>query len=373
MVGPKTMIRSALVLTVAVRAQIDLPVGKDLDPYLFPSVDTLYLLEQGLDSLPAPTSPGFADEIRQWTEDPSISTVRVDTANRVLHYTSRSLGTVQRTNGVVSATESSYLPQSGVVDYTKWLFDTEGRRVAQYFGRRSGGFEFGSDTISYDWNRSGCPDESWGDTKRTWTLDADGRCSRGTIHVKSGDSWSEEGVVDQLVWDGDRLKAVFELEIDGEVVDTVAKGLYSHDGDGNWTKVEHFNRTGSGAWRMDARSVNEWVDGRFTNGIDTEYDRAGNVVWSLQLSTVPPWTSSVLNRQLARPAVEARVVGSVVEFSNPEARVAQVRITDPEGRAVAEFAVPSRGTVSWSGTRHGILLWSASSEGRRAAGRLVLR
>lgn len=373
MVRPKTMIRSALVLTVAVRAQIDLPVGKDLDPYLFPSVDTLYLLEQGLDSLPAPTSPDFADEIRKWTQDPSISSVRVDTVNRVLHYTSRSLGTVQRTNAGVSGTETSYLPQSGSVDYTKWLFDSQGRRTAQIFGTRSGGFEFGSDTISYDWSRSGCPDESWADTKRTWTLDADGRCSRGTIHVKSGDKWSEGGVVDQLVWDGNRLKAVFELEIDGEVVDTVAKDIYSHDGDGNWTKVEHFLKIGSGAWRMDARSINEWVDGKFANGLDTEYDRAGNVVWSLRLSTVPPWTSSVRSRSIAKRTVEARVVGAMVQFSNPEARVAQVRITDPKGRTVAEFAVPSRGTASWSASRRGILLWSASSEGHLAAGRLVLR
>ena len=373
MVRPKTMIRFALVLTLAVRAQIDLPIGKDLDPYLFPSVDTLYLLEEGLDSLSTPTSPEFADEIRKWTQDPSIASVRVDTANRVLHYTSRSLGTVQRKNGVIVGAESSYLPKSGVVDYTKWLFDTEGRRIAQFFGRRSGEGEVGSDTISYDWTRSGCPDEFWADTKRAWTVDADGRCLHATIYAKSGSEWSEMGVADHLVWSDGRLSAMVEMEIDEDVVDTVAKDLYSHDGAGNWTKVEHFLKTSSGDWRMAARLVNEWVDGKFVHGLDTEYDRAGNVVWSMQLSTVSPWGTSVRNRQLARPTVEAQVVGSVVEFSNPDARVAQVRITDPKGRTVAEFAVPSRGTASWSASRHGILLWSASSEGHRAAGRLVLR
>lgn len=373
MIRPMTMIRSALALTMAVQAQIDLPIGKDLDPYQFPSVDTLYLLEEGLDSLSAPTSPDFADEIRKWTQDPSISSVRVDTANRVLHYTSRSVGTVQRTNGVVSGTETSYLPNSAGVDFTRWLFDSQGRRTAQIFGSRSSGGVVRTDTISYDWSRSGCPDEFWADTKRSWTVDEDGRCSRGTIHSKSGDSWSDVWMVDQLVWEGNRLSAVFELEIDGVVVDTVAKDVYSHDGDGNWTKVEHFKRTASGAWRMDARSVNEWVDGKFADGLDTEYDNAGNVVWSLRLSIVPPWSVSVRNRRLARSTLQARVAGSVVEFSNPEAGAAQVRIADPNGRTVAEFAVPSRGTAFWNGSGRGILLWSASSEGHRAAGRLVLR
>jgi hypothetical protein len=180
-------------------------------------------------------------------------------------------------------------------------------------------------------------------------------------------------MVDQLVWEGNRLSAVFELEIDGVVVDTVAKDVYSHDGDGNWTKVEHFKKIGPGAWRMDARSVNEWVDGKFADGLDTEYDNAGNVVWSLRLSIVPPWSVSVRNRQLARSTLQARAAGSVVEFSNPEAGAAQVRIADPNGRTVAEFAVPSRGTASWNGSGRGILLWSASSKGHRAAGRLVLR
>ncbi|HQF56415.1 MAG TPA: hypothetical protein PK208_14955 [Fibrobacteria bacterium] len=374
MLRPKTMISTALVLAVVVRAQIDLPVGKDLDPYLFPSVDTLYLLEEGLDSLPAPTSPDFVSKIRKRTEDPTISSVRVDTANRVLHYASRSVGSLKRTDGVVSGTETSYPSPAAGVDYTRWLFDAQGRRVSQIFGTRSGGFEFGSDTISYDWSRSGCPDEFWADTKREWTVDAQGHCSRGTIYAKSGDTWSEVGVVDQLVWDGNKLAAAIELEIDGSTVDTVAKDIYSHDGDGNWAKVDRFSKTGSGVWRLDARSINEWDGGKFAKGLDTEYDRAGNVVWSLQLSTVPPSTSSARNRSLSRGGLEARVVGAEAVFANPQVGEAQVRITDLQGRTVAEFAVPSLGKVSWSGARGGIWLWRASSsEHGAAAGRLVLR
>lgn len=374
MLRPKTMIPTALALVVVVHAQIDLPVGKDLDPYLFPSVDTLYLLEEGLDSLPAPTSPDFVSKIRKRTEDPTISSVRVDTANRVLHYASRSVGTLKRMDGAVSGTETSYPSPAAGVDYTLWLFDAQGRRVSQIFGTRSGGFEFGSDTISYDWSRSGCPDEFWADTKREWTVDAQGHCSRGTIYAKSGGTWSEVGVVDQLIWDGNRLNAAYELEIDGTTVDTVAKDIYSHDGDGHWTKVERFSKTGSGVWRLDARSINEWDGGAFVKGLDTEYDRAGTVVWSLQLATVPFSTNSVRNRSLPQGGMEARVVGAEVVFANPNASEGRIRITDLQGRAVAEFTVPSLGKVAWSSPRGGILLWCASSsEHGAAAGRLVLR
>ena len=106
MIRPTTLFRSGLLLAMVVQAQIDLPLGKDLDPYSFPAIDTLYLLEEGLDSLSAPTSPDFASEIRKWTEDPSITSVRVDTANRVLHYTSQSIGTVKRSSGAISGTRS---------------------------------------------------------------------------------------------------------------------------------------------------------------------------------------------------------------------------------------------------------------------------
>lgn len=374
MIRPTTFFRSGLLLAMVVQAQIDLPLGKDLDPYSFPAIDTLYLLEEGLDSLSAPTSPDFASEIRKWTEDPSITSVRVDTANRVLHYTSQSIGTVKRSNGAISGTEMTYVSQPGVVDYTRWQFDTQGRRVAQFFGTRSGGFEFGSDTIVYDWSRSGCPDEFWADTKREWSVDAEGRCIRGTIYAKSGSAWGEVGLVNQLVWVGNRLSVVFELEIDGTNVDTLAKDVYFHDNDGNWTKVENFKKTDSGTWRLDARSTNEWGGGKFTEGLDTEYDGAGNIVWSQKMSPVSPWTSSLRMPRVLGAGLVARVNGSAVEFSNREGIPTKVRIADPEGRTITELTVPSRAGASWNGAgRHGVLLWSAFSSGHRTAGSLVLR
>jgi len=374
MIRPTTLFRSGLLLATVLHAQIDLPIGKDLDPYLFPAIDTLYLLEEGLDSLSASTSPDFAGEIRKWTEDPSITSVRVDTANRVLHYTSQSIGTVIRANGSISGTEMAYVSQPGVVDYTKWLFDTQGRRVSQIFGTRSGGFEFGSDTIVYDWSRSGCPDELWADTKREWSVDAEGRCIRGTIYAKSGNVWGQVGLVNQLVWVGNHLSVVFELEIDGANVDTLAKDVYYHDNDGNWTKVENFKKTASGTWRLDARSTNEWGGGKFTKGLDTEYDDAGNIVWSQKLSTVSSWTSSLQGSYVLGAGLVARVDGSAVEFSNREGIPTRVRIVDPEGRSIGELTIPPRGSASWNGAgRHGVLFWSALTSGNRTAGRLVLR
>lgn len=362
---------SSLILGLAALsvAQVDFPIGKDLDRYLLSPADTLYYLEEGIDSLPEASSPEFGEAIREWKQDPQVASVRVDTAKRLLHYTYGLMETVQRDGNVVSGAVLTHLHRPADQSFTRWEFDGQGRRIRQIFGDRLDGVESGLDTISYLWTREGCPDEIWADTKREWTVDADGRCTRGVVFGRSASGWGEVGVENLFFWAAGRLTHATEIEIDGDDVDTVAKTVFQHDGEGNWTKSETFRKGPTGSWRTTSRSNNQWSDGKFAGGRDTAFGGAGEVVWTRTVSLRSP-TAGIAPKVVASGSgLRARIVDGALEFSNPDTKAMRLVVVRADGGSLADLVVPARGGLRWAPPAgNGLVVWSAGA----ASGKLLL-
>lgn len=360
-------------LSAVASAQVGLPFGKDMDRYVMPPADTLYLQEEGIDTLPNPTDPGFASTIKDWQDDLRVSSVSVDTANRLLRYSYVSVGVVKRSNGVVAEVETTYPKLVGTLDFTRWSFDAQGRRTRLVSGTRSKEIESKLDTLELSWSNEGCADEIFEtNSKRTWTVDADGRCAYGKLFYRTGGVWNDENIAVAVLWKDNRLAVTAELEIDGSNVDTLAKDVYSHDDAGNWTGTLHYVRTEAGAWRLAARTTNNWASGRFADGMDTEYDLAGRTVWTFKVSATPPAVGVRSRIKGGQNFVTARMVEGALEFANATSAAVRVRVATPDGKALADLSVAARGRATWTGSaKAGVILWSAQGNDHRVSGRVV--
>lgn len=368
----KTLIAYPLLACVVASAQVMLPVGSGLDPYLFPPADTIELLERGVDSLPHPDSAGFASIVKKWTDDRTVQSVVVDTGNRVLRYSVASTMVVVRKDGVVVEVRERYADQEGTVDFSKWLFDASGHRVNQVFGFAKSGKETRRDSIEYSWRLDGCADEVWADTKRVWTVDAEGRCQEGAIQERDASQWRDVGLRDAILWENGRLGMVVELEKNGSRTDTILKDVYSHGTDGNWTGAKHFERLADGEWILRSQLVNVWADGKFLSGLDTEFDDLGREVWRLEST---PRASTGVRDPGSRRAPRLSAIASVggLVFENRGDSPAIVRIATAQGRELGEFTVESGSRAIWNRSElPRVVLWNSAGQGWRESGRALV-